>query len=166
MRQFTLSLALCVFCWVVPMNGNAQNLVAAAKTSQVMEFIGDMAHPMQTVLDTECVGSGSDYIDVSIKFKSIGRQYWEDYRINLRSINGVKYYYSIVRTRKVSIYEPFNGLRMSRELLGGIGNYLGFNSGRQDDDVLRTLYGGTLDEISTSQLAAYNLMCYVIDLLN
>lgn len=151
-----------LLCLSTSLRSSAQSPITFARSTTAMEFVGGMAHPMQDVLDVRCLDYGSDYVDISIKFGSLLRDYWENYRINLKSINGNQYYYSIVRTKQVSIYDPFNGLSLSRGLISGIANYMGYGS-REDDDVLRVLYGNTLSNMSASQLAAYNLFCYYLD---
>lgn len=134
-----------------------QSVIDFAKRSDAMEYVGNMAHPMQKVLGAKVLSSGSNNVDISINFKSIGRTYWEDYRININTVRGVKYYSSIDRIRKVSIYAPFGGQRWVRGIMDGIMNYMGYSN--SDSEGLRLLYGkSNYGDMSNEQLAAYNLM--------
>ena len=160
MKRTVLFLAIAaLFCFTV--KAQAQSIQSYLQNNDdAIEYIGSLAHPAQDVLDTEYVKGTSSYIDVNIKFSSLMRNYWEPYRINLRQYNGFTYAYSIVRTRAVSIYEPFIALDWATSLVHSLAVNMG-HSTADNAEVIRLLYGTTEDGLTKEQKAAIMLMNYI-----
>lgn len=152
------AIAALFSCYVT--NTQAQtDIMSCMKSESAMKFIGDMAHPAQTVLDVKYVGATSSYIDINIQFKSLMRSYWEPYRITLKQYAGVTYPYSIDRTKKVSIYEPFLALGVLTSISGSIFREMGYSTSDREK-MIRALYGTSEENLTKEQKAAINLMNY------
>ena len=160
MKRKVLFLALAAFFCLFTVRAQDQSSIHSLMDFETMEYIGNLAHPAHDVLDAEYVSGTSDYIDINIKFSSLMRTYWEPYRINLRQYNGFTYAYSIVRTRAVSIYEPFIALDWATSLVHSLAVNVG-HSTADNADVIRLLYGTTEDGLTKEQKAAIMLMNYI-----
>ena len=161
MKKTVLFLAIAaLFCFTVKAQAQSDFHRYLQNNDDAIEYIGNMAHPAQDVLDVEYVNGTSSYIDVNIKFASLMRNYWEPYRINLRRYNGVTYAYSIVRTRAVSIYEPFIALDWISSFVHSLAVNLR-HSKSDNAEVIRDLYNTTEDGLTKEQKAAIMLTNYV-----
>ncbi len=159
MKRTVLFLAIAaLFCFTV--KAQAQSSIHYLMNDDAMTYIGDLAHPLQKVLDTQYVGGTDSYIDIKIEFESLMRSYWEPYRINLRRYNGVTYAYSIVRTRRVSVHEAFLGLDIATTLLGNVFEWAGYSKS-DNDEAIRVLYGVSERDLTKEQKAAIALMNYL-----
>ena len=159
MKRTVLFLAIAAFfCFTV--KAQAQSSIHYLMDFDTMEYIGSLAHPAQTVLDAEVTRSTASYIDINIKFESLMRNYWEPYRINLRQFRGTTYAYSIVRTRAVSIYEPFIALDWISSFVHSLAVNLR-HSKSDNAEVIRDLYNTTEDGLTKEQKAAIMLTNYV-----
>jgi hypothetical protein len=159
MKRKVLFAIAAFFCFFM-VNAQAQSNFRYYIDSDAMEYIGKMAHPAQTILGSEITRSSSSSIDINIRFESLMRSYWEPYRINLRTYNGVPYVYSIVRTRAVSIYEPFLAIDVLSSVFRNIARWAGY-SVSDSADAIRALYGVSESELSKEQKAAIMLMNYL-----
>lgn len=167
MKRKVLFLALAALFCLFTVRAQDQSSIHSLMDFETMEYIGNLAHPAHDVLDAEYVSGTSDYIDINIKFSSLMRTYWEPYRINLKQYNGVTYVYNIVRTREVSIYEPFQLLSLRflysevalcYPKISFIAKYLGFSD---NDEAIRILYGTSEKDLTNAQRAAILLMDYL-----
>ena len=160
MKRKVLFLAIAAFFSIYLSNAQAQSSIhSCVRNNSTMEYIGDMAHPAQTVLDVEYVNGTSSYIDIRIKFKSKMREYWEPYRIILKQHEGVTYAYEIRRTEKVSIWRPFAAIDVATFIASSVAEHLGYSKS-DNDEMIRALYGSSERNLTEGQKAAIILMDY------
>ena len=159
MKRTVLFLAIAaLFCFTV--NAQAQSSIHYLMDFDTMEYIGSLAHPAQTVLNAEVTRSTASYIDINIKFESLMRNYWEPYRINLKQFRGTTYAYSIVRTKSVSIYEPFIAIEWATSLVSSLAANMGYSKS-DNEEAVRALYGTSESGLTKEQKAAIMLMNYL-----
>lgn len=164
MKRTILFFALAAFLCLFTIKAQAQSSLHRylQDNEDAIEYIGNMAHPAQDVLDVEYVRGSSSYIDVRIKFESLMRNYWEPYRINLRQRNGFTYAFSIERTSAVSIYEPFIALDWTTSLVRSLAANVGYSTS-DSAEAIRILYDTSESNLSKNQKAAIMLMNYIYD---
>ena len=161
MKRKVLFLAFAAIISFFMVNARAQSIHSYLQNHRsAIEYIGKLAHPAQSVQDVEYVKGTSSYIDVNIEFGSLLRSYWEPYRINLKQYDGFTYAYSIVRTRAVSIYEPFIALDWFVGFIGSVSSAMGHSASDYDNEY-RILYGTSESGLSKEQKAAIMLMNYI-----
>lgn len=158
MKRKVLFLALAAFFCLFTVRAQDHSSIHSLMDFEAMEFIGNLAHPTQEVLDAEYVKGTSSYIDIKIKFSSIVRNYWEPYRINLKQYNGITYAYSIVKTKPSHDHIiPFD---FSPSIIRSAAVYMQLSE-LDNDEAILALYGVSVSELADAQKAAIMLMNYI-----
>ena len=157
-KVFFLTVAVLFCLFTVQAQAQSSFHAYLQNNEDAIEYIGSLAHPAQDVLDTEYVKGTSSYIDISIKFSSLMRNYWEPYRINLKQYNGVTYAYSIVKTKAGHDHLiPFD---FTSSFICSTAEYVGL-SASDNDEAIRILYGTSEKDLTNAQRAAILLMDYL-----